>query len=249
MTAFSKVPVAAALVETDNWGTVPADQVVVVLAAQSEGSDADAVAKALGGKIVGAVPDIALYQIETDGTTADDLDASLEAAAAAEGVDLAFPNVALVLSAPEVTSCAPLADQVYEGVLGRSFELIGAQRAWDVLRAAGIDFADVHVGVVDTQLTTAPGELSGATRVVGLEAGDITDERPAGGFLPHGTQVTHLIAADAGNGGIAGPVAAGELERVVAVRTRRRRLTRRPAGRARRRCRTTTRGRADPDSV
>lgn len=205
--AFSKAPDATALVVTEAWGIVPASQVVVVLAENSDRGDAEDVAEDLGGEIVGELPDIALYQIETDGTTANDLDTSLTLAAAAKNVELVFPNIPLALSTLAGDRCAPLADQAYQGTLGQPYEMIGVQAGWDVLRAAGVDFADVHVGVVDSEITTARGELSGPVRVTGLEAGDLSDQPPVGaadGQVSHGTAVAHIIAADVDNGGIAG---------------------------------------------
>lgn len=204
--AFSKAPDPSLLVETEAWGTVPADQVVVVLAAGSDRGDAEDVAGDLGGTIVGEVRDIALYEIETGGTTAGDLDASLRSARANEAVDLAFANVQLTLAATADTRCAPLADPAYAGAIA-PYELIGVQAAWDVLRAAGVDFADVHVGVVDSEITTALGELSGRVRVTGMEAGDLSDQPLKVGNITHGTAVAHLIAADADNGGVAGVAA------------------------------------------
>lgn len=194
-TSVYAAPVSAdALVATETWGLVPADQVVVVL---EGGADIEVVAGSLDARVVGEIPSIALFQLQTGGATATDLDEALATAAGVDGVELAFPNVQVV----PLDACDPLADPAYEGSLGDPYRQIGLHGGWDVLRAAGIRPADVRVGVVDSRVTTANGELDGPAAVVPLEAGDVTTDADPGS---HGTGVTQVIAATADNGGVAG---------------------------------------------
>lgn len=88
-----KAPVRAKLIETTAWGQVPANQIGVMLADGKTRADAEAIARTLGGRVVGELEFINTYQIETDGSIEADLRAALDQAAALEGVERVFPNM------------------------------------------------------------------------------------------------------------------------------------------------------------
>jgi len=121
----------------------------------------------------------------------------------------------------EGKKCSPLRDPLYDGENSRAYGMIGLQQAWDIIRASGVELQPVHVGVVDTELYTKSGQdfgtelnlpdqngqyPAGKAKVRGLGPQDTSDQPDPDmeGGLSHGTQVSHVIATDADNGGAAG---------------------------------------------
>jgi hypothetical protein len=210
------------VVETETYGIGPADQVLVLMAEGSGRDEAEAVAAVLDGTIVGEVGYIALYQIQTAGTTDEDLTAAIETATAQPGVEAAFPNLIMTTDTTiEGLKCSPLRDPAYDGANGTPYEMIGLQQAWDILKASGVELNHVHVGMVDSPVNTQSGQGFGAelhfpdaaggypagkVQLSGLSAADTTDQldMSAPGGLSHGTHVAHLIAADDEGGGVVG---------------------------------------------
>jgi hypothetical protein len=217
-----KLPDSAKLVETAAWGEVPVNQIGVILADGRSRDDAEALAQALGGTIVGELGFLNAYQIETAGSTEADLQAALDQAAATPGVELAFPNMEIA-EATEIWGVpqTPLTDPAYGNSRDKGFELIGAQKAWNYVRGSGLQLWDVHVGVVDSGIYKGTGEFDGDVNVTFPDpsAGElktpdkdtnqqngITVDDPTGS---HGTMVSGTIGADPKNGGqtgVASPV-------------------------------------------
>lgn len=220
--ADCKQPDRARLIDTSTWGEVPVNQIVVVLADGGSRGDANDLAQALGGSVVGELEFLNAYQIETGGSSETDLQAALDQATAAPGVELAFPNMQVV-EATEFWGVprSPLSDPAYGDDRGKGLELIGAQKAWNYIRGAGLQLWDVHVGVVDSGIYKGTGEFDGDVNVIfpDPEAGEratpsknnnsqsgIASDDPTGS---HGTMVSAIIGADAENGGqtgVASPV-------------------------------------------
>lgn len=212
----TKLPDAARLVDTTTWGEVPANQVCVVMAADARSSDAEKVAKAIGGRIVGEVAFVNLYQIEFEGVTESDLTEAIGTAEAQEKVDYAYPNDQVELDA-EIwgTRVDPYEDPVYGGGAGNGYKNVGVGKAWTYIRGAGIDLNDVKVGVVDDGLYM-PGdgnenEFEGDGPKVEFpdpQAGELPNKVLTHGKLnaagSHGTGVSTVIGANPGNGGPAG---------------------------------------------
>lgn len=216
----------ARVVMSERLGAGPADQVLVLMAEGKGRAEAEAVAAELGGSVVGEVEYIGLYQIQTSGTTAHDLESAVERAGADPDVEAAFPNGVVANKVTiEGTQCSPLSDPLYgTGDNARPYEMIGIQDAWDIIRASGVELGAAHVGVVDSTVYTNSGhdfgpELhfpdekgnypDGKPRVRGLEPKDVTDQPADGhGGLSHGTQVAHVIGADPSSGaaGVAGVI-------------------------------------------
>jgi hypothetical protein len=87
-----KLPDRSKLVQTADFGEVPVNQVVVVMADGKSRSDAEAVAGAIKGTIVGELEFLGSYQIETAATTEAELKGDLTTARGMPGVETAFPN-------------------------------------------------------------------------------------------------------------------------------------------------------------
>ncbi len=206
--ATSKDPTPARIVSSATWGRVPADQILVLLRDGLGRSDAEAVAARLSAKIVGEVAFLGLYQLETSGRTAADLDAAVAKAKSADGVVLALANQVVVSQDTLGTRCDPLADPSYlKGANAKDYEIIGLRAAWDVIAAAGVALEPVRVGVLDEPLYTPNGEFNGKVKA----RGDSTKTRftyadgsLAEGGMGHGTSVANMIGADPENGGVAG---------------------------------------------
>lgn len=220
--ASAKVPQRASLVETAEWGEVPANQICVMLAEGSNRKDAEKVATTIGGTVVGEVEFVSLFQIEFAGTTEADLVAALQAAENAEGVDYAFPNQQ-VYSDAEIWGVRVDAydDPIYGGGAGDGYKAMGVSKAWTYIRGAGVDLNQVKVGVVDDGIYM-PGEgvenefEGGKVNIefpdpaagenAAPEVWDDGKTNPAGS---HGTGVSTIIGADPDNGGpsgVAGPL-------------------------------------------
>lgn len=205
-------PDGALLIETATWGVVPANRVDVLLIEGGGSAEADAVAAAIGGSVIGSVELAGLYQIETGATTEAELTAAVDGAAAQSGVESAGPEIQFHQKQLECVSTGPFTDPHYgEGDNARPYEVIGLRSAYDIIRASGIKTSKVHVGVTDSGLMAASTEIGGKPAVAGLgpaDANGVMDVDKNGvpdmGGLNHGTCVTHVISADADNGGVAG---------------------------------------------
>jgi len=218
--ATLSVPDRARVVETTTFGAVPVNQVVVVLADDRGAADADALATALGGRVVGRLDFLDAYQIESAGTTEADLLASLATARGTAGVILAAPNQTIEPAGEpgEIwgTRITPLADPPYNaGGNADGYGMIGVQTAWDYIRGADMDLEPVKVGVVDSGLWTGSNEFDGGTNIEftdpsahladpekekGTADGPLADDVSGG----HGSGVAGIIGADADDGGPAG---------------------------------------------
>ena len=143
-------------------------------------ADADTVAKALGGTVVGELEAINTYQIQTAGSTEADLKAALEKAKALKGVELAFPDQQGYPD-EEIWGIrqTPLNDPAYSGNYGKDYELIGAQKAWSYIRGSGLSLSPVQVGVVDDGLYKGTNEFVGTvkTSFPDPNAGELDESR------------------------------------------------------------------------
>lgn len=214
--AETKLPDTASLVATQQWGEVPANQLCVTLVDDGKRKDAEALAKALGGSIVGEIEFINAYQIEFSGTTEEELAAALDAVQADPKVEAAFPNQQ---DRPDTEIWGvredPFTDPVYGNGAGDGLEVIGVSKAWSYIKGSGLELGDVKVGVVDSGLyKSGEGRESEFGGDVEFEypdksAGERAEPQvwddgvtnPAG---THGTAVMNIIAADPDNGGPSG---------------------------------------------
>ncbi len=238
----TKEPDSSYLIETEDWGMLPANQIAIVLEDGHGETEAAQIAAQLDAEVVGRIEFINMYQLETAGTTEEDLRRMLTAAQNIPGVEIAAPNIPLgPRTAIEGRGCSPLNDPMYDGNNGRAYEMIGLQEAWDIIRATGVDIQRTRVGVIDRVIYTESGHdfspelhlpdeqgrhASGKVRTIPVDRNrDLTAiarTKPTGqldlGGLGHGTAVTHVVAADPGGGtvGVAG-ILGENLEVLVSV--------------------------------
>jgi hypothetical protein len=139
--------------------------------------------------------------IET-GRTEEDLRSAIDRARQDPDVELAFPNQQnvddMVLQGVE---CSPLDDPVYtEKGRGKGYEMIGVQKAWDLMRASGLPLFRVAVGVVDDGLFKGNDEFQGKASI---DTSDPDSElaNPKDQFGSHGTRIMNILAANPDNGG------------------------------------------------
>jgi len=204
-------PTPADLVETEAWGRVPINQMGVVLLEGKDRGDAERLATELGGTVVGEMEYINLYQLQVPATSETELSALIDRAATTEGVELAFPNQE-TFADEEIwgVRTTPLDDPVYGGDNGKPYNMIGVQRAWDLIRGSGRDLTQVQVGVVDDGLYKGQQEFDGKSTIAGGEAGDelgAPTKDDAGNddvYGSHGTAVAGIIGANPDNGGQTG---------------------------------------------
>lgn len=206
----------AKLVQTPDWGLVPANRVCVVLAEGSSEEDAKAVAEALGGEVVGRIEFTGLYEIETAGVTEAELRAAVDQARALPGVQSAMANVELVLDT-EIWGVrqSPMNDPVYANGRDGGYNLIGAPKAWTYIKGSGLPVSQVHSGFADSGVWKGSGDFDGDTQVYfpDQSAGELYEpnqvlndngestEKPTGS---HGTMTMGQFCGDPGNGGTAG---------------------------------------------
>ncbi len=197
-----KPPEPDTLINTSEWGEVPANQILVIAKddCSCRCSLVEALAKSLKGRIVGYIDFISLFQIETPGKNESDLRDAINKAMANPCIKSAFPNQKVF---PENT---PLADPVYSAGGNRSFWIAGVQEAWDEIRGSGLALSPVKVGVVDDGLYKGYGEFDGVIRIDIRGNGSLLEtpssEYPIAGS--HGTGIMNIISADPDNGGLVG---------------------------------------------
>ena len=210
------LPDPESLIETADWGEVPANQIGVTLAEGSDRTTAETLAEELGGSIVGEVEFISMFQIEFPGTSEADLIAALDAAAGNEGIALAFPNQQTFLDV-EIwgVRSSTYDDPIYGGGVGNGYKAVGVDKAWRFIQASGTELGKVHVGIVDDGLYREGegrmSEFGGDVKISfpdpdsgELEGREIYDDGTPNGAGSHGTGVATIIGADPDNGGTSG---------------------------------------------
>ena len=198
----------------DDLGTVALGRVNVLLDDDATAAVAEDVAGAVGGHVIGAFGLVGLYQIQLPDNSAETLYAAIATAGAVPGVNEAAADVEAHALGTGCESTSPLNSPSYQqGDNAAHYEAIGLQEAWDIINESGVDLNDVHVGVVDDAFMPASTEDEGSVNI--LTPRGTTDQpsvndkgKPDLGHLNHGTAVTHIIAADPDNGGVAGVASA-----------------------------------------
>jgi hypothetical protein len=198
--ALVKLPDESSLIQTAEWGEVPANQVIIVLDEGFGRDYADSIASSkLDGRVVGFIEYLNLYQIETSGADEADLREAISRAENDPNVEIAVPNQQGHLS------ISPLDDPVYADGRGRGYEIVGVKQAWDAILDSGLPLAEVHVGVTDDGLYRGWGEFDNAEIDVNEKNADLPyplEGKEIAGS--HGTGVMNIITADADDGGITG---------------------------------------------
>lgn len=203
------------------WGVAAPNRIMVMLAEEADPGVAAEVAEALGGEVVGEIGYLGVYTIGIPPTDAAGLERAAAAAEKVEGVELATPDLmATVQARVEGVPCSVIKDNpVYAGENGRPYEMIGAERAWKVVRASGLQSNSVTVGVTDGGLYRGQGELDGDVQVQSSDPGNDDIDAPEVGedgkprpYGSHAAGIVGIVGADPDNGGqvgIASPLGKG----------------------------------------
>lgn len=238
-----KEPDPAYLIETADWGELPANQIAIVLEGELGENEANTIAHELNAVVVGYIEVLNFFQLESNGNSEMDLKNLLSEAERIPGVEIAAPNVPVSYRNPiQGRFCSPLNDPMYDGINGRAYEMIGLQDAWDIIKASGVELHPTRVGVIDDILYADSGHqfspelhipdsegehTPGKVRTIPIDRSrDLTsipltipeDGKLDLGGMGHGTAVTHVVAADPGGGkaGVAG-ILEENLEVLVSV--------------------------------
>lgn len=209
-------PEAGSLIVSERFGIVPANLINVALEVGAPSAEADAVAAAVGGVVVGRLEAVDFYQISFDGATEADLSAALRVARAEPGVVLAVADAAVYLrqGGCESRSFFGESGSYSEGRNARPFEMIGVEEAWDVIRGSGVELHGTKVGVTDSALSSFSSELSDQGSISGATDADYVadpardeDGELVGGGITHGTGTSQVIAATPDGEGVTGVAA------------------------------------------
>jgi hypothetical protein len=189
-------------------GTMVApDQYLVMLDRTATQADAEKVAASVDGTIGGHIAYIGLWKVIVwpNYHTAIISD-RLKTLSEQPGVLAAAPvTIETIQTAPD---CAPgLADQVYAGTNSKPYDMIGVKAAWQAFYASGLPVSPVHVGFLDTELTSdptgkIPWEFDDVSFIGGPHTTQTPDSTPDGFHHADGTM--GILAGDGQNGGISG---------------------------------------------
>lgn len=194
------------IIDTEKWGYVPANQVIVVFKDDADKDAAKNAVQEMGGTIVGELEFINLYQVEIDDKTEAELNATLDTISGMDGVELVFPNVPTYASDTAGMPCSPLKDPAYADPANAHYNIIGMENAWKILKGSGVPLNKVNVGVLDEAFFSGSDEFGGKVKLSGDTTNDpvkINNQIVNGGFT-HGTKVAHVIGADPENSGMVG---------------------------------------------
>ena len=215
-----KDPDPASIIETEQWGYVPANQIIIVFYDDVNKAAAKKIIEQIEGTIVGELEFINLYQVETTDKTESELNATLDATSGMDGVELVFPNVPAYGSDTAGTPCSPLKDPAYADPANSHYNIIGMENAWKIIKGSGVSLNKVNVGVLDEAFYTGSDEFGGKVKL----SGDTTDDpvkknnQIVNGGFTHGTKVAHVIGADSENSGMVG--VAGVLEENLNIKVK-----------------------------
>ena len=187
---------------TDTGGTIrfPVNIVLALMAEDSTQQDARVLASDLGGRIVGQIPEIGLYQIEVNSTMVDELDAIIDEVAMSPRVAFVGYDVApsLLQECPanndnrdilQADQCAFAETEYFQAIT--MFEIFRPH----------LTLTPVTVGVVDTGLDPTTGEFDDIEILFLNSLGDPPTDRHSS---LHGTGTCGVIAADDNGNGVNG---------------------------------------------
>lgn len=181
---------------------VPANMLLILVKDGTKESEVEKLAGDIGGEIVGKFEYIGLYQIETASTNQKELDDLIAKAAEYEFVENSGPMMPLVSKDIAGKPCKILDDMYGDQKAASAYEMIGLERAWDLIRASGISLNEVTVGVVDTGLNDETSDGKKGTKIRVLDKSDKKDD--AKDYNTHGTSTSNVIGASWENGGMRG---------------------------------------------
>ena len=186
----------------DEYLPVPANMLLVLAKDEASQEQINSLTLDLQGEIVGEFDFIKLYQIKTNSQTQEELDSLMQKAQSYEFVEDAGPMLPLVGKDVTGESCKILDDMYTDPKNATPYEMIGLQRAWDLIHASGIKLNPVKVGVVDTGYNDETADGKKGTKIQALTKSDNKDAPDD--YNTHGTSVANVIGASWDNGGMRG---------------------------------------------
>lgn len=209
-----KTPDIASIRNTEKFGTIPVNQLGIILKDGKTKQDAKKLAELVNGTITGEIELISFYQIETKTSTEPSFNWAFKQLQESDAVELVSPNGLLTVDKFDENkgTCNPLDDPMYQDTsTGRNFAMIGLKNAYDYIKASGLTLNPVKVAVLDTRLYKPCDELGGGPNVSTTEADDYNDDPDKNKFgnvinggYTHGTMVNEVLGANADNGGVTG---------------------------------------------
>ncbi len=163
-------------------------------------AEAERIAGLVGGRIIGQIPLISAYQLELDSNTLEELDAHAQLLRTDIAVKYAFKNIALSGDSTDWTKDPDyqfqrVNNRVVEGCRAYSNAVhpTNADRTRPIFTSIGIVESDVDFDQEDFD-----GYVTGRSNNIALYAKD------GGGYEDHGSIVSGVVAAEIGDGGMAG---------------------------------------------
>ncbi|MBD3363527.1 S8 family serine peptidase [Candidatus Dojkabacteria bacterium] len=202
------------IVETESWGDVPINYLLVMLKENSTREELEKILPEFQGNIVGEFEFVNLYQVEIPAATEEGLNVYIEEFNNNEIVEDVTPDIPLEIDEIEGKPCSVMGDFYTVGTSSIPYDVIGLEKAWQYIRASGVKLNKVHVGVVDQALDKNSKEIGGKVKIKGLESTDELVSASSSGYN-HGTEVAHIIGGDWGNYGVVG--IAGGLEEKLEI--------------------------------
>tara|TARA_B100001750_G_scaffold220943_1_gene209058 strand:- start:1935 stop:3893 length:1959 start_codon:yes stop_codon:yes gene_type:complete len=176
----------------------PVDLMILLMADGSSAEDAERIALALDGQVVGHLGPIGAFQLRLPTTTMDELAAAIATASADPAVEGAgYDFVVEWRNCPEVSDV-----DVFERPVSCPWETAEYHQALTAFSELDVDLTDVSVGLIDSGLQWENGEFDRVTvasaHAVGGDPAGLADGRG------HGTRVAGIIAADDEDWGVNG---------------------------------------------
>ena len=193
-------------------GTMVApDQYLVMLDPAASRADADRIAASVDGTIGGHIAYVGMWKVIVWPNYHTAIISDRLATLAEQPGVLAASTVGLV-SVQSGPDCAPaLDDAVYAGTNSDAYDMIGVKAAWQAFYASGLSAGTVHVGFLDTELTTnskIPWEFEDVTFIgdppTTTQTRPATKQDPRTDGFHHADGTLGILGGSGQNGGIAG---------------------------------------------
>ncbi|HCX65474.1 MAG TPA: hypothetical protein DHN33_09715, partial [Eubacteriaceae bacterium] len=210
--AASLAPYGKDIVETDRYGTIVPDQLVVVLS-EEHADEAESMVEEVGGTITGYLDLIHLMQITMPGKNLEENSRVLEDWKTDERIELAFFNVPIEEYAQEGEPCIEQVPFRGSGIyankkIQKGYELIGAQKMMDIVRRSKVELHPVHLGIADEGINVDASDLAGLEIEGDTYNGYTWMPGDNGSYKfahqSHGTKILQQIAGSDDGEGVAG---------------------------------------------
>jgi len=203
--AYFKQPDEDKVIDTEEWGEAPSNEIIIGLKDGYTKNDADEIAKSINGEVVGEIAEFNLFQIQLTEASEITLSKRIRELENNEYIDIALPNVVQYSKEIKSIACSMYEDSYAEGDFGIPYKMIGVEKAWKYLKASGVNLNEVKIGIVDDGLNTKFIDDGSDVKLGIIENKDARDDSET-----HGTDIANIIGGTWENGGTVG--IAGGLE-------------------------------------